>query len=146
MHLKSIGPFERMSCNERPMARGAAGGDRGSAPRASDPRADTEGPGKPANVRTLRHQVRSIDWTLVQYGASEADVSRHDLGRGEERDRRRPTPTHVKERERERAGPLVRRCNAALKLLSSEPRPKARSPDAAGQLPRDFRFLPPDNP
>src|SRR3981081_4362249 len=106
MHMKSIGlrsnaekAFERMSGKERPMARGAAGGGRGSAPRASDPRADTEGPGKPANVRTLRHQVRSIDWTLVQYGASETDVSKHDLGRGEERDRRRPTPTHVKERE-----------------------------------------------
>src|SRR5882762_2090565 len=106
----------------RGLWREARPGGRGSAPRASDPRADAEGPGKPANVRTLRHQVRLIDWTLVQYGASETDVSKHDLGRGEERDRRRPTPTHVKERgrgrERERESPPVRRCNAALKLPS----------------------------
>jgi hypothetical protein len=99
----------------KPRSEARPGGVRGSAPRTSDPRAHTAGPGKPASVRTLRHQARSIDWTLVQYRVSESDGTKHDCAEMMDAfDDNRTDPTHTKE-SRPYSATAMRRCNFWLR-------------------------------
>src|SRR5262249_50691641 len=88
MPSRSIGPrsnvepvLGRWLARKEPKREARRGEVWGSAPRASDPRADAEEPGKPASVWRLSHRAQSIDWTLVQYRASENDVNDPDLPR-----------------------------------------------------------------
>ena len=84
-------PSRRFSrCVARKKSARRGWGEGGSAPRATDSRADVRECGTPASVRTLRHRVPSIDWTLVQYRASDDDVNDLDLPRRRTRSTIRP--------------------------------------------------------